>query len=290
MNESRQIALLFAITLAVGALGLYFVWQVPRMGGPDGASIDTYRATIYPDGLIRETFTYTFTTQKYRMMYRGWDASVSTTPLYTAHIQPISIEAPANMIPYIKDRYGEVTLPEGGAGSRYISVIEYLAEYNEVGCFDPGYIKPGTYTVSFTSLIYPPPETDTGVVHLNLMLGSVHIPYNSVQITIEDAAYVQAIYAHPPSLTVKKSGNTIVVEGYSGNDELLELEFLMNPTLSRWKGVERQVTDVKAKTEDANRLYSLQYTSALWLSYGVSAVTVASPFLIFALWYLGGRE
>jgi hypothetical protein len=161
MNESRQIALLFAVTLTVSAFGLYLVWQVPKMGGPDGASIDSYRASIYPNGTIRETFTYTFTTQKYRMMYRGWDASVSVTPLYTAHIQPISIKAPPDMIPYIKDRNGVVTLPEDGAGSRYASIIEYLAEYNEVGCYDPGYIKPGTYTVSFTSLVYPPLEFST---------------------------------------------------------------------------------------------------------------------------------
>ena len=234
MNESQQITVLVALTLVIGVIGVIVVPFIQGGGGPSDVSIDNYNAIIYANGTLREDFTYTFTNYNYQMMYRDWNAAISTTPTSSAHIQPLSISAPPGTTTYIKDDSGAVTIVGGTNTPDIRGTIGRLAYDDEVGCYNPGHFGPGTQSISYLYQIYPPLETDGTVTHLNLMLASIHIPYRSVKITLMDSSYIEAVYVHPLDLTVTSSSGSTVITGTSGNDELLEVEILMNPSQSKW--------------------------------------------------------
>ncbi len=175
---------------------------------------------------------------------------------------------------YVKDNFGYVTLETPNAGPYVSATIDSLAEYNEVGCFYPQQFPPGNYHIGYIFNLYPPIEYDSSYDHLNLMFADIHVPYNNVKIVIENATYVAAVYPHPPSLTVTRTGNQIVITGSAAQDELLEVELLMTPGASHFNAFRTPVQDVKGKTDSANFWYSLQYNAATWLSY---AAIISSP-------------
>ena len=143
-------------------------------GGPSDVSINNYNVLIYANGKLREDFTYTFTNSNYHMMYRDWYATVSTTPISTPYIQPLSISAPAGTTSYIKDQFGDVSIVGGSNDPSIVNAIRQLAYVNEVGCYIPGHFGPGTQSISYLYKIYPPLETDGAVVHLNLVFRLRH--------------------------------------------------------------------------------------------------------------------
>ena len=142
MNESQQIALLVVLTLAIGVVGILLVPIVQGGGGPTDVSIDSYNAFIFANGTLREDFTYTFTNYNYQMMYRDWYATVSTSPISTVHIQPLSISAPDGTTTYIKDDSGAVKIVGGPNTPNILNTISNLAYDDEVGCYNPGPFGP----------------------------------------------------------------------------------------------------------------------------------------------------
>ena len=170
-------------------MGALIVPLIQGGGGPGDVSIDNYSAIIYPNGTLREDFTYTFTNYNYQMMFRDWNAAVVTTPSSSAHIQALTISAPSGTTSYIKDDAGVVTIVGGSDTPNIRNTISNLAYDNEVGCYNPGHFGPGSQSISYLYQIYPPLETDGTVTHLNLMLASTHIPYKSVKITFIDSPW-----------------------------------------------------------------------------------------------------
>ena len=110
MNETRQIATLVIITLAMGVVGVTVVGFIQGSGDPTGVTVGKYNAVLYSNGTLSETYIYTFTVTQYRMLYRNWLVPLTTQPLATSHIQLLRIDNPAGTVAYVKDRNGVVQL------------------------------------------------------------------------------------------------------------------------------------------------------------------------------------
>jgi len=292
MSESRQIGVLVGVCLVLAVLGVAGTVVLGNIGLSGSAVVSSYEARFESDGTLTEAYTYTFTEgDRYRMLYRSWESPVSFSKLGYGYIEPVSINPPLDAVAYAKDQYGDVTIMTPGADSWYVETyIDSLAEYNEAGCFYASYFPAGSYNIDYTFKIHPPIEYDSQYDHLNLMLANVHIPYQQVRVVIENADYVYAVYAHPPSLKVTREGGSIVITGSAAEDELVEVEMLLYPDSHGIDGFYSPVSDVKGKTEGANFWYSLQYYAATWLGYLGIVSVFAVPVLLYFLWSRHGRE
>ncbi|UCH56814.1 MAG: DUF2207 domain-containing protein, partial [Candidatus Bathyarchaeota archaeon] len=169
--------------------------------------------------------------------------------------------------------------------------IRARALQNEAGSYKHEMYDPGTYTVRYMFDIHPPLEYDDEAGHLNLKLASEHITYKQVTLVFEDAGYIERLYPHPPSLSVEEEGGSIIVRGSSGKDELIEVEMLIDTdALGALDGFPRRVEGVRAQTVNANRLTSLQYSAAVGVGYGVRAIALIMPLLLYWVYSLHGRE
>src|SRR5512136_1292231 len=130
MNESQQMTVLIALTLAIGIVGVLIVPVVLGIGGPGDVSIDSYNAVIYSNGTLREDFTYTFTNYNYQMMYRDWNVPVLMGTSSIAYVRLLSIAAPAGTTAYVKEDSGAVTILTGPNSSSIVNTIGNLA-YND---------------------------------------------------------------------------------------------------------------------------------------------------------------
>ena len=99
--------------------------------------------------------------------------------------------------------------------------IESLAEYNEVGIYNPAYYDAGEYTSEYTYVVNPPLEYDATTTHLNLKLaGTTHIPYHNVRVTLP-AKGIDQVYVYPPLMHTEKTGDSYVITGDLAADEIL---------------------------------------------------------------------
>jgi uncharacterized membrane protein len=289
-GEIRLITILVVVTLAVGVLGIFAV-PIASTQDRSGDYIESYTATLHPDGRLDEVFVYTLKSSDTRMLFRYWDETLSFTSLFSPQIVPISVGPPPGSIAYVKDYKSRVTImPPSQASGDDISTIASLAYINEAGCYKADYFAPGSYTIGYAFKIVMEIESDSDYDHLNLMLAIDHLPYRNVRIAIVDAGYVYAVYAHPPSLEVGQEGSNIVISGSSAEDELLEFELLMPSGAHSFEAYSNRESDVKGLTEQANLTYSRQFWTAYWLGYPAKAAVLLTPFLLLGLWIRYGRE
>jgi len=220
----------------------------------DDITIDEYKATFYPDGTLIEEYTYTIRTQRYRMLFRYWDAPLSIDPLGQPYVELVDIEAADTGFWYFKDSLGTISVDETYPGSsRHVQEIRDLAYRNEAGSYNPNYYSPGTYTTRYTFKLHPPLEYDDDDAHLNLMLARDHMAYEEVTLIFENADYIDTLYSHPISYKVSKEGDRIVVTGSSGEDELIEVEMLIDlDALEAMDGFPTRVEGVRFRTVVAN--------------------------------------
>ena len=287
MNESNQIRLLLVITL-----GLALVINVaqPLNVFENEAVVSDYSAVFYSDGTLEETFTYKINVEGKRFLFRFWEDQLSTSPLQNPHILLVDIEAPANTIRYVKDYAGQFsTLDETSYNTEM--QINSLAYRNEVGAFRPEGYTPGEYTVKYTFKIKPPLEVDDENVHLNLKLASVHLPYEKVRVAFEDPGYIVKSYSHPPTLRKTTDMNMIVFSGSSGEDQLLEFEFLMtHGVLDILEGDQRMVQDVESLTVNANRVLWIEYMIAILSIWVMRLAGFVMPIGLYMIWNRVGKE
>ncbi|MBT3284887.1 DUF2207 domain-containing protein [Candidatus Bathyarchaeota archaeon] len=287
MNERNQIGLLLIITLGL-AIAINIVPVLDSFEGD--AVVSDYSAVFYSDGTLEETFTYRINVEGKRFLFRFWEDRLSTIQLPSANIMLVDIEAPQGTIRYVKTYSGQLsTLDDSTADTHY--QIDRLAYDNEAGAFKPGGYEIGEYTVKYTYLIKPPLEYDDEYAHLNLKLATEHLPYKKVRVAFENPGYILNSYPHPPTLRRATDGNMIVFTGSSGEDELLEFEFLMTKdALTALDGVERQVENVKGLTVDANRWYSLEFLAATGFLWVARLAGFAVPIWLYRLWSREGKE
>ncbi|MES0326001.1 MAG: DUF2207 domain-containing protein [Candidatus Bathyarchaeia archaeon] len=287
MNESNQIRLLLVITLGL-ALAINVAQPLDAFEGD--AVVSDYSAVFYSDGTLEETFTYKINVEGKRFLFRFWEDQLSTSPLQNPHILLVDIEAPANTIRYVKDYAGQFsTLDETSYNTEM--QINSLAYRNEAGAFRPEGYTPGEYTVKYTFKIKPPLEVDDENVHLNLKLASVHLPYEKVRVAFEDPGYIVKSYSHPPTLRKTTDMNMIVFSGSSGEDQLLEFEFLMtHGVLDILEGDQRMVQDVESLTVNANRVLWIEYMIASLSIWVMRLAGFVMPIGLYMIWNRVGKE
>ena len=287
MNESNQIRLFLVITLGL-ALAINVAQPLDAFEGD--AVVSDYSAVFYSDGTLEETFTYKINVEGKRFLFRFWEDQLSTSPLQNPHILLVDIEAPANTIRYVKDYAGQFsTLDETSYNTEM--QINSLAYRNEAGAFRPEGYTPGEYTVKYTFKIKPPLEVDDENVHLNLKLASVHLPYEKVRVAFEDPGYIVKSYSHPPTLRKTTDMNMIVFSGTSGEDQLLEFEFLMtHGVLDILEGDQRMVQDVESLTVNANRVLWIEYMIASLSIWVMRLAGFVMPIGLYMIWNRVGKE
>jgi len=287
LNESNQIRLLLVITLGL-ALAINVAQSLDAFEGD--AVVSDYSAVFYSDGTLEETFTYKINVEGKRFLFRFWEDQLSTSPLQNPHILLVDIEAPVNTIRYVKDYAGQFsTLDETSYNTEM--QINSLAYRNEAGAFRPEGYTPGEYTVKYTFKIKPPLEVDDENVHLNLKLASVHLPYEKVRVAFEDPGYIVKSYSHPPTLRKTTDMNMIVFSGSSGEDQLLEFEFLMtHGVLDILEGDQRMVQDVESLTVNANRVLWIEYMIASLSIWVMRLAGFVMPIGLYMIWNRIGKE
>ena len=197
MSETRQITLLFAVTLLLGIAAFALVIVLPPFIHGD-LVVDSYEASLSDIGTLHEQYIYNVQSSgEYRMLYRTWDAPLVFDSRNSTSVRFVSIDdLPRGTTGYAKDSSSEVRLT-GSSDASTSSLISRLAEDNEVGIYNPGYFDAGTYTAGISYVIHPPLETDGTHTHLNLQFaGTSHIPYQYVRITVP-ADGVEQLYVYP---------------------------------------------------------------------------------------------
>lgn len=287
MNEKNQIRILLIITLGI-ALAINIAPSLDAFEGD--AVVSDYSAVFYSDGTLEETFTYKINVEGKRFLFRFWEDRLSMTQIPSAHIMLVDIEAPQGTIRYVKTYTGQLSSFDD-SNADILFQIDQLAYNNEAGAFKPGGYEIGEYTVKYTYLVKPPLEYDDEYAHLNLKLATEHLPYKKVRVAFENPGYILNSYPHPPTLRRTTEGNMIVFTGSSGEDELLEFEFLMTKdALTALDGVERRVENVKGLTVDANRWYSLEFQAATGFLWVARLAGFAVPIWLYRLWSREGKE
>ena len=292
MAEIRQIATLVLLTSIVGISGIYVVGILPSLLEGD-LVVDEYSVTFHANGTLVEDYTYEVkVSNEYRMLFRTWDAPLSTGQLSRPHIQFVKARASSSeQIVYVKDLQGVVWMEDRFRNDPQIfGLVRSLAGLNEVGVLKPDRFPAGRYKVQYVFLIRPPLEYDGDLCHLNLQLANKHLTYRNVKLVIEDGDYSVAIYARPP-LGEIRDGRRIVFYGSAARDELLEIEFLFRmDILEVLKGYPRRVDDVRDLTIQANMRYMVQYRGAQILSDGARAFALFTPVILALLYVTFGRE
>jgi uncharacterized membrane protein len=292
LSEQRQIFTLVAVALVLGVVGLVVLEYLPGVFRDDSAYVESYRATLYPDGRLEEEFTYRLNEDRFRMLFRLWRAPLSLEPLDIPYVMVLGVGGPPGAVGYIRDYASEpfILSSSGGSPFDYWDLL-MLAEANEAGVLDPGKFNPGAYQVDFLFDVHPPLEFDEDVGHLNLMLADEHLEYREVEIVLADADYIQEVYPHPPSLRVERRGEDIVLTGGSGKDMLLEVEMLMDlDALGGFDGFPSRVDDVRGSTVRVNSAYLWEYSVAQLLRDGARALALLMPLLLYTVYYRYGRE
>lgn len=296
MAELKQIILLTFLTLVIGISGLTLINFSPSMTDDD-VVIDRYDATFYLNGTLVENYTYNVkVSNKYKMLYRVWDAPLSMAELDQPSIQYLSRlnNSLSNLVFYLNNYQG-ITWLEDQRERVYITDIQNeihaLAYKNELGFYKPGMYDAGRYFMSYTFKIRPPIEYDDNVCHLNLKLADEHIAYEKVNIIVEGADNVVKIYTHPPSLSVSRQENRIIIQGSVEKNKLLEIEMLLRKdVLNIIDGFPKKFDDVSNPTIQTNNIYLFQYYLAQSLLQISRILAISSPFIFVLIYLLYGKE
>ncbi|MDI9633324.1 MAG: DUF2207 domain-containing protein [Methanolinea sp.] len=289
-SEKRDLALLVAIAAVVGGVAIGISLLVPALLEGDLVVAD-YRATLHEDGTFVEVFSYEVKAGgKYRMLYRYWDAPLSTAPLDVPHVRLTGMDVPAGTVGYVKDRLGEVTL-HGSGNPAHAMFVGERAERNEVGIYNPSYFPRGTYTVTYRYVLSPPVEHDARDAHLNLRLVDRHVPFRNVEVRVP-ARYAREVFPHPPGLSVSRDGGAVVVAGSVAGDEVLGIEVLFPAgEMGGIPGFPVPVDDVAGKIRAANPAYDIIPLLAATTLRALSVLSVvAMPVVLVLLYARYGRE
>jgi len=292
LTEHRQVLTLVVITLIIGVAAVALVGSGRLTSVSGDAYVEEYTATFYPDGTLVEDYIYILSVERFKFLFRVWEAPISATDPGYPYIEPIQIEASHGAVGYYKDQWGSVFVEEPYDGDlNIVGSVRSQALMNEVGSYDPKTYEVGMYRVRFTFDIHPPLEKDEDVGHLNLKLASTHLPYSHVTIIFEGADYIASSSLHPPMFKVRNEDGRIVVMGSSGKDELIEVEMLVDlAALEDLDGFQSSVNNVRSRTVNSNRATTFQYNAATFLSYGVKALALLMPFLLYAVYQIYGSE
>ncbi|MDI9609254.1 MAG: DUF2207 domain-containing protein, partial [Candidatus Verstraetearchaeota archaeon] len=293
MSETKQMTILFVLAVSIAIVGFYLLEHPPAFFNED-VWVESYDASVYPNGTLVEEYVYKVAVSgKYRMLYRGWDAPLSRTPLEIPHIQLVSYEAPSGPVPYQRYSSGEVWVPPSNQSPSIIDFIASNSELNEVGIYAPSYFEAGTYRVRYVFSICPPIEYDSSDAHINLRLADQHLEYRNAAIRVVSppSGDITDVFVRPLTMQLAKTGGQVFILGSVQRDQLLEVELLFpREALADLQGFPREVQGVRVQTERANLIYSLPFYAASSLREFSRVVALLMPFLLLGAYLVYGRE
>lgn len=291
MAEKKQIIILFFISLFIGIFGLIIISQASSIIEED-IVVDNYEATLYINGTLTEEYIYDVkTSNKYKMLYRPWDAPLSTKPLAQPSIEFSDATFSTDAIFYLKDYQGTTWVNVSGPKGNVADRISSLAYENEVGFYNPDRYQTGKYTIKYIFKIHPPIEYDANTYHLNLKLADEHLTYRNVKVTIKDKDYVLRIFPRPLSLEKSEQDNEIILTGEVAKNELLEIEILLKTeAMDKISGFPQKFDDVSGPTIRESYFYSIEYYVALALRESARVLALCSPLIIALLYITYGKE
>ena len=315
MSEIKPLLKVVVVSLAIGILAFLLVWFL-NPGGNDGKlSVDRYQATLSADGKLTETYTYDVgEDNRYTMLYRTWEAPVSTSVLSGNSVQVLDFGTPPGMVGYVKDTTGNFDISGEKTDPSVVNAMKKRAGNNEVGFFKPdGFLEKGTYTFTTVYQLHPPVTYDDQWTSVNLRLagapyfdcvthgsstscnlaGPNHVPYNTVRITIP-AAYAERMHVYPLNLKTEKNGDTVEITGSLAGNENLALEFLLpNEQAGQLRKISGSATpesNLPGATDSAYSWYVIHYTLSSGLKTAGMAGVLAVPFILLLLYARSGRE
>ena len=151
MGETRQLAWLVGISLALGIIGLVIVTLAPPLF-EGNLVVDRYEASLQDNGILTESYTYDVKSSgEYRMLYRSWEAPLTLKGSTVPNVQFVALQAPQGTIGYIKDNRGDVTIPGASGTIPAQYAIGSLAERNEAGIYKASYFDAGAYTAGYST-------------------------------------------------------------------------------------------------------------------------------------------
>jgi len=290
MGETRELLILVVLAFILGAAAILISVGIPALIEGD-LVITRYHATLQDDGTFTEVYTYEVKSGgQYRMLYRYWDDPLSSRPQNSPYIEFVGMEAPPGTVGYMKDASGSVVLA-GEDNSEYRAFVRSMAEPSEVGIYKPDYFPAGTYTVSYQYVLHPPIEYDQNDAHLNLRLVDRHVPYRDLEIVLP-ARYAREVFPHPPSLSVTRQGETVVLKGKAAADEIVGIETLFAASDARLlPGFPTSMPNVRKETVAANPSYLLFPLYFAWALYAIGILMVIlTPVLLILLYRKYGME
>lgn len=290
MGETRELLILVVLAFILGAAAILISVGIPALIEGD-LVITRYQATLQDDGTFTEVYTYKVKSGgQYRMLYRYWDDPLSSRPQNSPYIEFVGMEAPPGTVGYMKDASGAVILARGN-NPEYSAFIRSMAEPSEVGIYTPEYFPEGTYTVSYRYVLHLPIEYDQRDAHLNLRLVNSHVPYRDLEIVLP-SRYAREVFPHPPSLSVSRQGDTVVLRGKVAADEVVGIETLFDAADARLlPGFPSFAEDVRRETVAANPPYLLFPLYCAWGLYAIGILMVIlTPILLILLYRKYGME
>lgn len=290
MGEKKQIISIFFISILLLFGGLIWLALYPLDNYPY-LSADSYSADFDPDLTLHEQFLFNVSEENtFHYLYRSFDAPLSTGSLQIPYIQYLSGTSPKESVSYLKDWDGTIFFPDDTASSDIKKEISKNAENSEFGGYRRSYYPVGLYTLNLTTQWYPPVEYDDQWYHLNLLLASEHVPYESLWVTFPEHG-VGAIYPHPARLLVTKENDQYVVTGSVRGNEILGLEILMYPEAGKnLPGFFTFVSDIHEKTINTNtENYDLSHLRIILDFFGILAA-LFTPLILLLSYLIFGRE
>ncbi len=302
--RDERVVLTIYVTVLV-AISVIAVFSLPTLLTSLGPIYADYRATLFSNLTLIEEYTYHIGETGKTMLYRYWEAPLYIPPkllitekpppepltIEEPHIVVVHVDCPQNSIPYVKDYQGlSLLYTYGPEYSTYLREISIRAYKNEAGCYFPGGVPLGSYTVRFTFQLNPPVHVDGKYAHLNIMLASTHIPYRQVEVVLAGFDIVK-LYVHVPEYSVERVGSLTIIRGSSPRDVLLEVEFVVpRDSLEVVPTYTTSVDDVLSKVDQANSSYSLAYGITKGAFYVFAAALLAFPLMLVVRYVFTGTE
>ncbi len=293
MGEERSLAVLVAVTLALGLVAAALALWLPTLTFAGGLSVDTYEADYALNGSLAERYVYNVGAPgTYRMLFRTFDVPLVFNATTSPHIEMVGVTPPDSITGYARDASGTVRLYGPVSDPGTASFVAAQAELNEVGLVDTGYFSSGTYDARYSFVVRPPVEYDASFVHVNLKLAreGKHVPYSFIRITLP-ADGVSEVFAYPPTLRQTREGDQIVITGSAGESENVAIELLLNRSaLDTVAGFPSPVADVEGQARSAYFWESVPYTLSTILYWAGIAFVLLVPVALLLLYRRYGRE
>ncbi len=284
--ESKKAGIIIAVVTIISLLGLFLSeFDLRLLFKPLTADV-YYRITLSSPIELSETYRFHVKDRRFHVLFRNWEVPLTLKEkLSEPFVEVINENGTSDS--YVKDFRGKLYGKFTSERSRKTAL--FYGRPNEVGIVDPDIFPPGDYKLNATYNLYPPIHTDGRFYHLNFKLAGFHVPYRNVVIEIvPEKTKIVEVFSHMKEFSVERENGKVVVRGRAPQNSLVEVELLTLPFSTY--GFPRHVSDVKGKTERANRIPMLLHTLSNVLILFLKTLLILLPPALVFIYLKFGRE